>query len=88
MNVQYNLVFNTDSIKLLKESWRRHKLHKSPKNIITNNGIITSLNHLLRRNQVEWSVGPSNRLILDSGTDYALAGHSCLVIKRRKIFLS
>jgi len=52
-----------------------------------NDGIITSLSHLLRRNQVKWSIGPGDRLILDSGTDYALAGHSCLVIKRHKIFL-
>ena len=51
-------------------------------------GVITTPLGSTRRTTVPWKEPPRQRLVLDSGTDYPLAGSECLVIHKHNTSIS
>ena len=69
------------------EEWRQANCLLSTNNM-DSDGVITTPLGSKRRTTVPWKEPPRQRLVLDSGTDYPLAGSECLVIHKHNISIS
>ena len=69
------------------EEWRQAKCLPSTNNMDSDGVIATPLGST-RRTTVPWKEPPRQRLVLDSGTDYPLAGPECLVIHKHNTSIS
>jgi len=71
------------------EEWRQAHCLLST-NTMDADGVIITPQGSTRRTTVQWKDPPPlrRRLVLDSGTDYPLAGSECLVIHKHDTFMS
>jgi len=69
-----------------KGEWRTPLSGKSHNIYICDGTIVSPVT--TRRTHVQWDHQPRYRLVLDSGTDYPLAGCECLVVHRHDYYIS